>query len=404
MTHVKIGFSATLVCLAVLQACLLGTAAISGVILNHALSMTASPSPKCVCPVRVTPKREFEPSVGSASVAVDARARDEIKQGLEADGWTFAGDASKEQCPPGVRCPNIQPSYIRPVQPNYVRPSYVQPSYVQPSYVQPYVQPTQPTYVQPYVQPVQPYVQPVQPSVAQPSRIQPGDKPAQVSSRYQIALFLIPGDPVSEKLKSWFTNDATLVEWRSKCSFQEYTPKNDLYLTLKSRSGRMLKDEVPTSQFPAIVVATPDGGHIHAAGQSTLPATAAELASDIRKGAEYQRQVPLKGVVPDSPVSAGNDWDSQGSGDCVGPNCPVRPDSYPDSYPDSWVPGERLFPGLLSKVKNPATGFAKDALWGWLDIIVTGAVVVCVVAGGLFALVFLCFVCLVAVWIVRRKK
>lgn len=390
---VKIGFSTALVGAIVLQAGLVGVILVSCVGLNsllaryecegcHSATCKCSPAPL----PKIKPKGGFEDSHSGPSgylAPVNEAARVELKQ----SGWVFSGEDSKEgnpycpTCPQQVRSPYriVQPAPSRVVQP------YV-PTYVTPNYVRPAVQPA----AQPYVQP-RPAPQPA-PAVV---RIAPGDKPSNPSNRIQLSLFLIPGDALSEKLKNWFTTNATLVKWRSEFSYQEFTPTTPLYQTLRTSDGRMMSEKIPVSKFPAVVVATADGGHIHAAGQSTIPDTVEAFIQDVQTAWELKKSVQN---TDSGAIQSGPSWDlnitpSMRLEDCNGPNCPDNP--------DKWVLGQRVNDLLSRPAKN---GFAKDALWGWLDILVWGVVAVICLAAGLFTVIFVGFLLLVLVWIVSRKK
>lgn len=243
--------------------------------------------------------------------------------------------------------------------------------------------------------PCQPTVAPQPAKPASPTRIAPGDKPAQEPLRYQISLYLLPGDAKSEQIKKWFETDETLVGWRSQCTYQEFSPDNRLYQTLRTPDGRNLKDVVPVSEFPAIVVTKPDGGHIHAAGKAFIPSTPAELISDIQHANVLSKQVPARSGVL---VSSGYSWDSQIapqlrlSSDCDSGTCPnIKPEENAEG---TWVPGQKIHDLFAQRVAEKS-GWAKDAFWGWLDIIVAGvvAILVIIVLGflGLIALVALLY-------------
>lgn len=243
--------------------------------------------------------------------------------------------------------------------------------------------------VKPAVTPASP--QPT-PAPSLPSRLRDGDKPSQESARYEITLFL-GNDAKSQELAGWFKTNPTLVEWRNSCSYQEYTADSPLYQNLKNREGVALRDVVPPNQFPAVVFANPGGGHIHAAGGNALPSSPEQLIDDVRKANELSREVVMQnsGLVR----TAGYKWDSTvhpamrlSAEDCIDGNCLDKPES-------GWVPGKVIKDVFGTTAKQSVV---RDALWGWLDVLVAGAVAVVVVTA--FCVLF---VVVVVLFFVNRK-
>ncbi len=99
--------------------------------------------------------------------------------------------------------------------------------------------------------------------------------------------------------------------------------------------------------------------------------------------------------------TAGYSWDSQiapqlklSSSDCIDGKCPV------DRPEDRWTPGDKLRDIFGGGAKD-RSGWAKDALWGWLDIVVSG--IVCLVVVGVVA--FLAMLALVVfVYVIRKNR
>ncbi|GAA5509165.1 hypothetical protein [Novipirellula caenicola] len=157
-------------------------------------------------------------------------------------------------------------------------------------------------------------------------------KPAPARKQYQIALF-VGTDAKSQQLLDWFNRDSRLVKLKSACEFQVYTSGNALYRT-------RFEEIVPVGQFPVVLFQDANGGHVHAAGHTMLPATAAELYDDLRHGYElYQqtRQAQRTGALK----TRGYSWDDAisptlqlTSQDCPDGYCPVEPN-------DNWRPFDR---------------------------------------------------------------
>jgi len=300
----------------------------------------------------VQSKPGYEQTVSSVPLPqVNEAARDEMKQGIF--GRRVVVQPSCPTCPQGV--PYYPAPAVTPVPENKPAP--------------------QPASGQPTV----------------PSRIGANDKPLQSPTRFEITLFL-DGSAKSQQLANWFKTDPTLVQWRSQCSYQEYTPDSPLYNTLKNRDGVALKEAVPASKFPAVVFSAPGGAHIHAAGGNMLPNSAAELIADVRKGNELFKQVSSQnnGLIRTS----GYSWDEAihpamrlTAEECPDGKCPVPSET-------GWKPGKIVKDVFGTPAKE---GIVKDALWGWLDIIVgaVAAVVLAVIAAGFAAFVLV-------LWVLKR--
>ncbi len=218
---------------------------------------------------------------------VNRQAQQELKQ--------LGGQPCQPYCPPTV-------------QPSYVQPTYVQPSYLPPSSVPNSV----PTIV---------------PSSSAPASTQPAKK------NYQIALF-VSNDVQSKQLLEWFDRDPQLAKLRNDCEFQVYTANNTLYRTRYSSL-------VPVDQFPVVLFQDSSGGHVHAAGRTMIPSSAAELYSDLRQGYELYKQAQ-QAQKTGALKTRGYSWDEAISPamylsleDCPDGYCPAEPS-------DSWKPGNRV--------------------------------------------------------------
>jgi hypothetical protein len=230
----------------------------------------------------------------------------------------------------------------QPCAPTYVTPSHVVPTYVMPNHVIPHR-------VQPVITPsVRPSSPPVIIPVNFPSIAAPSSPPAKKS--YQLALF-VGNDSQSQQLLQWFDRDPQLVHLRSKCEFQVYTASNTLY---RARFAEI----VPVSQFPVVLFQDSTGGHIHAAGRTMIPGTAAELYGDLRQGyGLYQqaRQAQKTGAIK----AAGYSWDdsitptmSLYSQDCPDGICPTEPS-------DRWRPGSRVRDTLFDEARDTRDAFIR---------------------------------------------
>jgi hypothetical protein len=165
------------------------------------------------------------------------------------------------------------------------------------------------------------------------------------SGRYQIALFL-GEDAKSRRLAEWFETDAQLKALAAKLDFQRYTADNALY---RSRYRR----EVPEQHFPAILFLRPDGGHIHAAAKSMIPATASELYSDLKRSYGLAKQVESaeSGAIRER----GYSWD-----EAITPNMQLDPEDCPDGIcppgTSQTQPRRPIVDRLFDRVKDEKEG------------------------------------------------
>lgn len=168
--------------------------------------------------------------------------------------------------------------------------------------------------------------------------------PAQpTAKKYQLALF-VTDDSQSQQLLEWFSTDQELINLRSRCEFQVYTPQNALYQARYAQA-------VPIDQFPAMLFLKSDGGHIHAAGKSMLPGTSKELVSDLRQSYELARSAEAAPMQTGMIRETGYNWDA-----AINPQMRLQSGDCPDGFcPDdsSRLPG--LGGGsLLDRVRKPA--------------------------------------------------
>jgi hypothetical protein len=230
------------------------------------------------------------------------------------------------------------------VCPPYCPPSrvVVQPTIVHPTVVQPVVIPQQPSILPaPSFTPIPETAPMIGPAVLTPAAAPASPPP---KKNYQLALF-VGNDTKSKQLQQWFEQDAGLVKLRGSCEYQVYTANNAIY---RARFA----DIVPADQFPVVLFQDSTGGHVHAAGRSMIPDTAAELYSDLRRGFElYQqaKQAQKTGAVK----TRGYSWDeaitptmSLSSQDCPDGYCPAEPT-------DSWRPGDRVRDLLFNDKLDP---------------------------------------------------
>ncbi len=84
--------------------------------------------------------------------------------------------------------------------------------------------------------------------------------------------------------------------------------------------------------------------------------------------------------------------------DCTGPNCPLPRQPAVDQ--PHRRPGVRIV-DLFPNAHDKAEGVVKDAMWGWLDILVTGVIVLSIVA----AMIVLFFVgAFLVAYLVRARR
>jgi len=193
--------------------------------------------------------------------------------------------------------------------------------------------PCQPTVVQPSYSVPTVTVQPATPSVpivVTPTK--PIATPKSEKKSYQLALF-IGSDAKSKRLLDWFNKDPKLIKFKSSCEFQVYTSSNALYRT-------RYQEIVPVSQFPVVLFQDSTGGHVHAAGHTMLPETAAELYSDLQHSFglyEQTREAQQTGAIRER----GYSWD-----DAISPTMQLSSEDCPDGYcpvepSDRWRPFDR---------------------------------------------------------------
>lgn len=187
--------------------------------------------------------------------------------------------------------------------------------------------------------------------------------PAAAAKSVQIALF-VDQTPAGQQLLQWFNADRNLVDLRSKCEFQVYTPQNALY---RARYAEV----VPATQFPAILFLRADGGHIHAAGGAMLPSTPEQLYADLRASYRLSESVSnAPGLAQTGALrERGYNWDKAiaeldagyvSAGECPpGTICPDdsegrRPllprifDNGPDKSAILWAGGSEIVMAILA--------------------------------------------------------
>jgi hypothetical protein len=178
----------------------------------------------------------------------------------------------------------------------------------------------------------------------------------------QVLLFL-NSTQQSREIRQWFDTDANLISLKGRAEFQVYSVDNPLY---RARFGQI----VPPDQFPVVLIQDASGGHIHAAGKSMIPASAAELVSDIRKSYELYKQAKSGSLAMTGAIkTTGYSWD-----DAINPEMRLNDNCGPDGCPpeQSWRPGQRVFDRLFDgdAPKNPIEAF----LWASAIDIATMAV------------------------------
>lgn len=178
---------------------------------------------------------------------------------------------------------------------------------------------------------------------SRPSQPKPTGDPVKVvstptASRFNVSVF-VATDRQSQDLLAWFDTNENLKALKSQCNYQAYTRDNALY---KERFASI----VSASEFPAVVVSDPQGGHVYAAGASMLPRTAADLYAEIYDGFQVYSKVAAKPSEP-TPINA------EVASAAERPDCPdgqcVPADRQPFLNPDR----ERLLP--LARPRKPDT-------------------------------------------------
>ncbi|MGB7345676.1 MAG: hypothetical protein WBD20_15785 [Pirellulaceae bacterium] len=192
-------------------------------------------------------------------------------------------------------------------------------------------------------------------------------QPQPSKKKYQIALF-IGSDAKSKQLLDWFNHDPKLYKLRTDCDFQVYTSGNTLYQT-------RFASIVPVEQFPVVLFQDNTGGHVHAAGRTMLPATAAELYADLHQGYQlYQqtRQAQKTGALK----TRGYSWD-----DAISPKLQLNSEDCPDGYcpvepTDGWRPGNRDRDGVRDVLFDRANETRNALLWASAGELATIAMIV----------------------------
>lgn len=191
----------------------------------------------------------------------------------------------------------------------------------------------------------------------------------------QIALFL-DSSAQSQQLLKWFETDPNLIQVRQLSDFQIYTPQNRLYL---ARYASI----VPVEQFPTVLFLDAKGGHIHAAGRSTVPGSSTQLFEDFRTGWKLYKEAK-SGTVEATGVSQagaiktrGYSWD-----DAINPAMKLQMSDCDDGSCEpsaGWRPGSKVddFFNRSGGSMDPRAAF----LWANANEIGTGFLML--VAGAL---------------------
>lgn len=224
-----------------------------------------------------------------------------------------------------------------------------------------------------------PSMQPPLPESAVPTIPAPTSKPVapkQTGRKHQLALFL-DGSARSLELQRWFHENPTLRDLSANCETQTYTAGNALY---RARYA----DIVPVSQFPAVLLLAPDGGHIHATGGSMLPSDAASLLSDLKQAVALARSVQSVESIASANSGAlrerGYNWDtavqqqSQQPFQISNPNCPDGNCPPTDS---TWLPRRPGGDGGLLPLLGPAVDSRNALFWlGGTEVISFALIVI----------------------------
>jgi hypothetical protein len=181
------------------------------------------------------------------------------------------------------------------------------------------------------------------PSRLVPAQPKPTGDPVKVvsiptASRFNVSVF-VGTDRQSQDLLSWFDTNENLKALKSQCNYQAYTRDNALY---KERFASI----VSASEFPAVVVSDPQGGHVYAVGSAMLPRSAADLYAEIYDGFQVYSKVAAKPGEP-TPVNA------EVASAAERPDCPDGQCQPADRQPFLNPERERLFP--LASPRKPDT-------------------------------------------------
>lgn len=166
-----------------------------------------------------------------------------------------------------------------------------------------------------------PMPQPAKPNTPQSLNVTTGKG---VEPKYSISLFLRANDALSNQLLGYFNSDPKYSSFVKSFNFQVYTKDSPLYQTRYASI-------VPVEAFPAMLVADPNGGHVHLIDRSTIPTTAPLLWADISEAVRLQRAIISKvpaapAPPPGLPASVGSSAPDTGIGsnpNCPDGNCPV---------------------------------------------------------------------------------
>jgi hypothetical protein len=191
----------------------------------------------------------------------------------------------------------------------------------------------------------------------------------------QVALFL-DASPQAKQLLEWFETDPYLRKVREISDFQVYTPQNALY---RARFASI----VPVDQFPTVLFLDARGGHIHAAGRSSIPTSSTALFEDFREGWKLYKEAK-SGTVEATGVSQagalktrGYSWD-----DAINPAMKLQASDCNDGSCDpgtGWRPGSKLDDFF----NGSGGGLDPRAAFLWANANEIGTVFLMLVAGAL---------------------
>jgi hypothetical protein len=230
----------------------------------------------------------------------------------------------------------------------------------------------------PQPQPYYPAPRPPNTPAPTPAPYRPS--PMAAAKEYQLLLF-IGNDDQSREILNWFNQHPKYQFLRSKDSkvaVQVYSSGDAMY---RARYASV----VPVSEFPAIVLADAQGGHIHAASRQFIPrGNPDKLYDDLQLGTKLylqaKQQRPAQAVTSGAMTSARQyTWDQN-----VSPN--MRLESLESQQPiieEGWRPrqpdnGGGLFDSLCGPDGcNPKNAF----VWANAnEILMAGLVVIAIIA------------------------
>lgn len=228
---------------------------------------------------------------------------------------------------------------------------------------------------QPQPQPYYPAPRP--PNTPAPAPYKP--TPMAPAKDYQLLLF-VSNDDQSRELLNWFNQHPKFQFLRSKDSkvaVQVYSPGDAMY---RARYASV----VPVSEFPAIVLADSQGGHIHAASKQFIPrGNPDQLYDDLQLGTrlylQAKQQRPAQAVTSGAMTSARQyTWDQN-----VSPNMRLESQEQQPIIEEGWRPrqpdnGGGFFDSLCGPNGcNPKNAF----VWANANEILTaGLVVIAIIA------------------------